>query len=104
MGNCLATIHVVWKLGLLCLFPWRGELCSHLTQYNMSWVKAYRHTKWHLDSSSHLVTSDMGQKLGAVPLLGELGPHLTQCAILIYATVWPQYTNVTDRTGQTMVW
>jgi len=37
---------------------------------------------------------------------GELGPHLTQCGlgrgyvlsgILIYPTVWPQYTNVTDR-------
>jgi len=43
----------------------------------------------------------------AVPLsVGELGPHLTQCGlgrgyvlsgILIYPTVWPQYTNVTDR-------
>ena len=45
----------------------------------------------------------------AVPLsVGELGPHLTQCGldrglssipsgILIHPTVWPQYTNVTDR-------
>jgi len=43
-----------------------------------------------------------------VPLsVGELGPHLTMSpgprhtlipsGILIYPTVWPQYTNVTDR-------
>jgi len=47
---------------------------------------------------------------------GELGPNLTQCrlgqalprgtslpsGILIYPSVWPQYTNVADRqTGQT---
>jgi len=48
----------------------------------------------------------MGRKLGAVPLLGELGPHLTMwpepkptCMpsfILIHPTVWSQYTNVTD--------
>ena len=28
-----------------------------------------------------LATIDMGQKLGVVPLLGELGPHLTQCGL-----------------------
>ena len=58
----------------------------------------------------------MDQKVGAVvPLLGELRPHLTQCGlgrglhsyqvdvgfgqsgILIHPTIWPQYTNVTDR-------
>jgi len=26
-----------------------------------------------------LPTIDMGRKLGAVPIWGELGPHLTQC-------------------------
>jgi len=43
-----------------------------------------------------LATIDTGQKLGAVPLLGELGPHLTQCGlgrgILIHPAVWPQQT------------
>jgi len=51
----------------------------------------------------------MGQKLGAPPPFGggELGPHLamwpgsrpacTPSFILIHPTVWPQYTNVTDR-------
>jgi len=54
----------------------------------------------------------MGRKLGSrAPLRkGDLGPQLTQCDqgetsmpsfILIHPTVWPQYTNVTDRqTGQ----
>jgi len=55
----------------------------------------------------HLATLDMGRKRGraAVPLWGELGPHLTQCglgrglppysvpsAILIHPLVWPQQT------------
>jgi len=67
-----------------------------------------------------LATIDMDRKVGAaVPLsVGELAPHLTQYGlteaytsipsdILIHPTVWPQYTNVTDRTdshaGQTTV-
>jgi len=36
---------------------------------NVIWAEAYHHTKWHLDSSGHLVTTDMGRKLGAVALL-----------------------------------
>jgi len=41
----------------------------------------YLHAKWRFDPSSRLATTDMGQKLGAVPHLfwGELGPHQTQC-------------------------
>jgi len=63
-----------------------------------------------------LATIDMGRKLGGglwPPFWGELGPHLTQCGRdeaylrakfhLDQSTVWPQYTNVTDRTGQTTV-
>ena len=60
-----------------------------------------------------MATIDMGRKLGVSAPLGEgeLGPHLTHVARaeaylhakfhLIHLTVWPQYTNVTDRTGQT---
>jgi len=42
---------------------------------------AYLRTKWHLDPSSRLDTTDMGRKLGVVPpfWVGELDPHLTQC-------------------------
>ena len=37
-------------------------------------------TKQDLDTSSHLATTDMGRKLGSVPLWeGDLGPHLRQC-------------------------
>jgi len=28
-----------------------------------------------------MATIDMGRKLGVVPLLGELGPHVTQCGL-----------------------
>jgi len=34
----------------------------------MTWAEAYLRTKWYLDPSSRLATTDMGQKLGAVPL------------------------------------
>ena len=44
--------------------------------------EAYLHTKWHLNPSSHLATTDISRKLGAAPFgeeVGEVGPHLTQC-------------------------
>ena len=41
---------------------------------NVAWAEAYARTKWHLDPSSRLATSDMGQKLKAVPLWGKLVP------------------------------
>ena len=71
------------------------------------------YTKWRLDPSSRLATIDMGRKLGAVLLWGGgpgfpsstmwPGPRPTGVPsfILICPTVWPQCTNVTDRTGQT---
>jgi len=43
-----------------------GELGPHLTQY-VAWADAYLRTKWHLDPSNRLDTTDMGRKLGAVP-------------------------------------
>jgi len=46
----------------------------------VDWAEAYLHTKWHLDPSSRFIATGIGPQLGggAVPLLGELGPHLTQ--------------------------
>ena len=41
----------------------------------------YLHTKWRLNPPNRLVTTDMGRKLGCVPLLGETG-----CAS---NTMWP---------------
>ena len=84
-----------------------------LVVHNVAWAEAYLPTKWHLDPSSRLATTDMGRKLGgAVPLIGGAGspsnamwperrPTSMPSFILIHPTVWPQYTNVTDRTGQT---
>ena len=62
------------------------------------------------ETGNHFATIDMGQKV--VGLLwpfpwGELGPHLAMLpgprptsipsGILTHPTVWPQYTNITDR-------
>ena len=83
--------------------------------HNVASAEVYLPTKWHLDPSSHLATTDMGRKLGAVPLLeGARFPSNTMCPgprptstpsfILMHPTVWPQYTNITgrqtDRRGQ----
>jgi len=85
-------------------------------------VKAYLRAKWHLNPSSHLVTISMGRGLygriakvwrGAVLLSvgGRAGSssntmwpgsRLTSIpsGILIHPTIWPLYTNVTDRTDR----
>ena len=71
--------------------------------YNVAWAEAYLRTKWHLDPSSRLATTDIGRKLGAVPLRGGAGsPSNTMSpgwrstclpsGILIHPAVWPQQT------------
>jgi len=88
----------------------------HLTQCLLG--RGLLPTKWHLDSSSRLATTDMGRKLrghGCAPLGGGArspsntvwpGPRPTCMLsfILIRLTVWPQYTNAIDKqdrqTGQ----
>jgi len=84
-----------------------------LVVYNVAWAEAYLPTKWYLDPSSRLATTDMGRKLGDCAPSGRGAgspsntmwpgprPTTTPSFILIYLTVWPQYTNVTARTGQT---
>ena len=85
--------------GLLC--PFRGSWDQ--VWYNVSWAEAYFRTKHRLHPSSHLATTDMGQKLGEVDVpffLGVAGPHWNTMShrprpttmpsgILIHATVWP---------------
>ena len=39
-------------------------------KHNVAWAEVYFRTKWHLDTSGHLARTDMGRKLGAVPLWG----------------------------------
>ena len=71
--------------------------------------------KWHLEPSSHFCEKDMGRKLGELCPFGEgavspssamwPGPRPT-CVpsfILIRPTVWPQYSNVTDRQDKQIV-
>ena len=65
------------------LFMGRGNWSLSNTTSPGAWAEAYLGTKWHLDPSSYLATTDMGRKLGdgALPLWGELGPNLTQCRL-----------------------
>jgi len=75
----------------------------------MATAEAYLCTKWHLDLSGRLATIH-GPKIGGCAPVGEVGagsPPNTmweglratsvQSFILIHPTVWPQYTNATDR-------
>ena len=61
-------------------------------QHNAAWAEVYLPTsKWHLDRSSRLTTTDMGRKLGAAPppfgggeatdAEGQLDPHLHNVAL-----------------------
>ena len=94
--------------GWLC--PLFGdELGPPLIQSRLA--KAYLHTKWHLNPSSRLATTDMGRKVGLCPFGGAGSRSNTMCPgprpncmssfILIRSTVWPQYTKVADRTRHT---
>jgi len=81
-----------------------------------AWAKIYLRTKWHLNPSSCLATTDMDQKLGLCPFCGGRagspsktlwpGPRPTSMPsfILIHPTVWPQYSNVTDRQRSDSIW
>jgi len=63
--------------GWVCLFL-GGSLIP--IEHKVAWAEAYLHTKWHLSPSRRLAATDIGQKLGAVPLFGEgAGSHLAQC-------------------------
>jgi len=78
-----------------------GKLDPHLTQYR--WAEAYLHTKWHLDPSNHLATTDVDRKVGdcCMPLSMRgswapsnamwPGPRPTSVpsGILIRPAVWP---------------
>jgi len=75
-----------------------------LIAYNVAWAKAYLRTKWHLDPSSCLATTDMGWKLRGCASFGGAGspqqcgqvrglpPYAIPSGILIHPAVWPQQT------------
>ena len=54
----------------LTLVTFLGRVNLVSISHKVAWVEAYLHTKRHLNPSSHLATTDMGRKLGAVPLRG----------------------------------
>jgi len=107
IGDRLAAIDMGRKRGHA--MPLSGGGSWVPMQHNVAWAEVYLRTKWHLDPSSRLTATDMGRKLWAVPLWGDWintmspGPRPTSVpsGILIHPTVWPQYTNVTDRTDIT---
>jgi len=82
--------------------PCQGELGSHLTQCGLA-RGLYLPTKWHLDLSSRLATTDMDQKYWGLCPFGGGGAGFPS------NTMWPgprpistpsfilQYTNVTER-------
>ena len=48
--------------GLRPLFPLFGRGAGSLSN-TVAWAEAYLHTKWHLNPSSDLATTDIGRKL-----------------------------------------
>ena len=64
-----SIIDMVRKLGAVPLLGGAGSP-------NVVWAEAYLRTKWHLDPSGRLATTDMGQKLeGCVhPFVGSWVP------------------------------
>ena len=98
--------------GLLCLFLWGGAGSSSNTMSPQQRPTTPYHV-WYADPSSRLATIDMGQKWGLCPLISrgagspcntmwpEPRPTFIPSGILIHATVWPQYTKVTERQDRT---
>ena len=79
----------------------------------MAWTEAHLDAKCHLDPSNRLATIDMVRKLGGgyAPFGRKARspsntmwpgprPTCTPSFILIHPNVWPQYTNVTERTDR----
>jgi len=64
MGDRLATIDMDQKLGGCAPFG-RGSWVSNVTQ--CAWAEAYLRTKWHLDPSSCLATTDTWAESTAQP-------------------------------------
>jgi len=66
-SNPLATIHQRHN---------KTDRQTGQTQLSVAWAEAYLRTKWHLNPSSHLATTNVGQKFGGglCPPFGRAGP------------------------------
>ena len=100
------------KSGGGCCAPYHGgELGPNLTQCHLGQGLP----PWHPDPCSRLATTDIDLKVGAAGslLLGSwvssntMWPRPRPTSVpsgtltLIHPTIWPQYTNVTDRQDRT---
>jgi len=65
MGNRLATTDMGRKVGAVLPLSMEGAGSPYNT---VAWAEAYLRTKWHLDPSSRLATTDLGLNWGAVSL------------------------------------
>ena len=88
-------------IGELCPLFWEKEAGS--PSNTIAWAEVYCRTKWHLNPSSSLSTTDIGRKMeGLSPFLGGgagspsntmspgLRPTSVPSGILIHPAVWPQ--------------
>jgi len=83
----------------------------HITQCRLGRGLRTSSTKWHRKFLIHLAVWPQPTKWGLCRFGGARSPSNTMWPgsrptstpsfILIHPTVWPQYTNVTDKTGQT---
>jgi len=82
--------------GRLCPLFEEGDLSPHL---KVAWAEAYVHTKWHLNLSNRLATTDMGRKLGTLSLWeGRVGSSSNTMWPGSMPTCVPSFiNNVTDR-------
>jgi len=65
------------KLGALFPLFGEGQLDPHLAQCRLRrGLPPYQHTKWHVNPTSHLATTDMGGKLGEAVPLREIGTRV----------------------------
>jgi len=101
MGDRLATLDMARKWGAVPLMA--RKLHPHVT--HVAWAEAYLRTKWRLDPSGRLATTDMGRKLeggGSAPWGGARSlsntmlpgprPTFVVSGILIHPDLWPQQT------------
>jgi len=58
------------KIGRVAVPPFWGERAESPSNTMSFGLRPTSLTMWHLDPSSHLATTDIGRKLGAVPLWG----------------------------------
>jgi len=86
MGHRFATIDMGRKVGAAVHLFFGGGSWDSPSNTMSPWAEAYLRTKWHLDPSSRLATTDMGRKSGGgrrccAAVFGGAGS--------LFNTMWP---------------